>query len=100
MFHSLSTWLHYTVAPLFFYSLIFIVSLMVGSFLNVVIYRLPIMMERSWQREYNDYFAEQGDERVTTAQIDSQEAPFNLVNQTVHVRRVDIKFALGKTFLS
>lgn len=67
------------VAPLFFYALIFIVSLMVGSFLNVVIYRLPIMMERSWQREYNDYFAEQGDEQVTTAQKDSQEAPFNLV---------------------
>ena len=29
---------------------------MVGSFLNVVIYRLPIMMERDWQREYQSYF--------------------------------------------
>lgn len=40
----------------FFLSFIFIVSLMVGSFLNVVIYRLPIMMERSWQHEYQSYF--------------------------------------------
>ena len=38
--------------PAVFYSLVFFVSLMVGSFLNVVIYRLPIMMERSWQQEY------------------------------------------------
>lgn len=34
-----------------------IVSLMVGSFLNVVIYRLPIMMEREWQQEYQAYFS-------------------------------------------
>ncbi|NVK54784.1 MAG: prepilin peptidase [Alteromonadaceae bacterium] len=42
--------------PWFFYTLAGIVSLMVGSFLNVVIYRLPIMMERDWQREYHSYF--------------------------------------------
>ncbi len=40
----------------FFLGLVFIISLMVGSFLNVVIYRLPIMMERSWKAEYNSYF--------------------------------------------
>ncbi|NMH59199.1 prepilin peptidase [Alteromonas ponticola] len=44
-------------SPLFFLGLVFIVSLMVGSFLNVVIYRLPVMMERSWQTEYQHYFA-------------------------------------------
>lgn len=30
-------------------SLAFVFSLMVGSFLNVVIHRLPVMMEREWQ---------------------------------------------------
>lgn len=35
---------------------IFILSLMVGSFLNVVIYRLPIMLENSWKAEYQSYF--------------------------------------------
>ena len=38
-------------SPWFFYALAAIISLMVGSFLNVVIYRLPIMMERDWKRD-------------------------------------------------
>ena len=37
-----------------------IFSLMVGSFLNVVIYRLPVMLENAWRAELNDYVA-QGD---------------------------------------
>ena len=43
-----------------FLTTIFIFSLLVGSFLNVVIYRLPIMMERSWKAEYQSYFHENG----------------------------------------
>lgn len=42
--------------PWFFTALVFVVSLMVGSFLNVVIYRLPIMMEKDWKQEYQSYF--------------------------------------------
>lgn len=34
--------------PAFFTGLVFLFSLMVGSFLNVVIHRLPKMMEREW----------------------------------------------------
>ncbi|WP_417707176.1 prepilin peptidase [Rheinheimera aquimaris] len=33
-----------------------IFSLVIGSFLNVVIYRLPKMMENDWQQEYQAYF--------------------------------------------
>ncbi|WMY92109.1 prepilin peptidase [Snodgrassella communis] len=36
---------------LFFSAVALILGFAVGSFLNVVIYRLPIMMERSWQTE-------------------------------------------------
>lgn len=36
---------------LFFGAVALILGFAVGSFLNVVIYRLPIMMERSWQAE-------------------------------------------------
>lgn len=43
-------------SQLFFLSVVFVVSLMVGSFLNVVIFRLPVMMERSWKREFTGYF--------------------------------------------
>lgn len=38
-------------SPVFFISLCFIAGLMVGSFLNVVICRLPKMMEQEWRRQ-------------------------------------------------
>jgi len=37
--------------PVFYYTTVGILALLVGSFLNVVIYRLPEMMEREWQAE-------------------------------------------------
>ena len=37
--------------PWLYLSLIFLFSLMVGSFLNVVIHRLPLMMERQWMSD-------------------------------------------------
>ena len=37
-----------------------ILGLIVGSFLNVVIYRLPIMMENQWRTECLEYFPELG----------------------------------------
>lgn len=43
--------------PWLYFSLVFLFSLMIGSFLNVVIHRLPIMLEREWQGEYRSYFA-------------------------------------------
>jgi len=38
-------------APLLFTGAIFLLALLIGSFLNVVIYRLPIMMERDWRSQ-------------------------------------------------
>lgn len=38
----------------FMYTSIALFSLAVGSLLNVVIYRLPIMLEREWKQQYND----------------------------------------------
>ena len=38
-------------SPTFLVVLVFIFGLLVGSFLNVVIYRLPVMMDRAWQTE-------------------------------------------------
>lgn len=37
--------------PALFLTVVGILGLMVGSFLNVVIYRLPILLERAWRRE-------------------------------------------------
>ncbi|MBL4762570.1 MAG: prepilin peptidase [Gammaproteobacteria bacterium] len=40
--------------PGYFLAIIFILGLLVGSFLNVVIYRLPIMMQRQWKQECSE----------------------------------------------
>ncbi|UTT83937.1 A24 family peptidase [Vibrio pelagius] len=42
--------------PWLFPVLAFIFSLLIGSFLNVVIHRLPIMMQREWQQECSESF--------------------------------------------
>lgn len=67
--------------PPFFYGLVFLVSLMVGSFLNVVIHRLPIMMENSWKQEYSAYFTRENehvnDEILVHEPNDSE--PYNLI---------------------
>lgn len=57
--------------PTLFVVLVFVVGLMVGSFLNVVIHRLPRMLERGWRAEARAYL----DPEVT---IEKQER-YNLV---------------------
>jgi len=42
-------------APWLFYSSVLFFGLCVGSFLNVVAYRLPIMMERDWKLECHEF---------------------------------------------
>lgn len=49
-----------------------VLGLLVGSFLNVVIHRLPIMLERGWERECREFRSE---DNVP----EQQDAPFNLV---------------------
>lgn len=53
--------------PLFFYITASVFGLCVGSFLNVIIYRLPIMMEREFKSHCEDYFNVK-----CSAQIDKQ----------------------------
>lgn len=42
-------------SPPVFISVIFLLGLLVGSFLNVVIHRLPLMMKTEWQQQCHDY---------------------------------------------
>ncbi|WP_114766624.1 prepilin peptidase [Vibrio rhodolitus] len=56
--------------PWLFPLLATIFGLIVGSFLNVVIHRLPIMMEREWRKECNDSFPE--------CQLDIDSSTYNL----------------------
>jgi leader peptidase (prepilin peptidase)/N-methyltransferase len=41
-------------SPVFFIAAIFAFALLIGSFLNVVIHRLPIMMEREWRAQCDE----------------------------------------------
>lgn len=45
--------------PNAFYAFVFILSLMIGSFLNVVIYRLPKMMHNGWYLECREFLADE-----------------------------------------
>jgi leader peptidase (prepilin peptidase)/N-methyltransferase len=69
--------------PILFSALAGVIGLLVGSFLNVVIYRLPIMMQRGWRKECTEYLqinpeATQVDNSMD-AGAQTAEEPFNLV---------------------
>ncbi|HET8552668.1 MAG TPA: A24 family peptidase [Gammaproteobacteria bacterium] len=51
-------------SPAVFLTIVAILGLIVGSFLNVVIYRLPVMLDRAWRRE--------------TGETPADDEPFNL----------------------
>src|ERR1700761_6311641 len=44
----------YIAKPMLFIGSVFILGLIVGSFLNVVIYRLPIILQRDWQAQASE----------------------------------------------
>jgi len=61
-------------SPYVFTAVVFLFSLCVGSFLNVVVYRLPLMMERSWKEEYQEYFSPE----LSSNESESKTPVFNL----------------------
>ncbi|QSX34007.1 prepilin peptidase [Shewanella avicenniae] len=44
--------------PSIFVALSFVFAAVIGSFINVVIFRLPVMMKREWQQECNQFLEE------------------------------------------
>lgn len=57
MFSDLIT--TFELYPLSFYLTVFTVSLAIGSFLNVVIYRFPKMLEQGWYQECREFLADE-----------------------------------------
>ena len=63
--------------PLLFVAIVFAFALLFGSFLNVVIYRLPVMLERDWDAQLEEWQAERAgspdadpeDDLATTAEV-------------------------------
>ncbi len=58
------------------FAYVFVIGLLVGSFLNVVVYRLPKMMEREWRAHCAEVLESNTTPPISTS---TQEAPFNLV---------------------
>ncbi len=44
----------FSQSPSIFVAMVFAFALIIGSFLNVVIYRLPVMMEREWREQCDE----------------------------------------------
>ncbi len=59
-------------SPWLFYSSIMFLGLCVGSFLNVVVYRLPLMMERDWKKECHEFLT------LAPAEFDDKLVSLNL----------------------
>lgn len=51
-----------------FYGVVAFLGLFVGSFLNVVIYRLPIMMRNEWREAAEEFAVEEAAEKVAASQ--------------------------------
>jgi leader peptidase (prepilin peptidase)/N-methyltransferase len=78
--------------PWLWVSVVFVLSLLVGSFLNVVIYRLPIMLDRQWRAQAEEILEEEPPDsrnaghaqleaakQTDTKASGSARAPYNLV---------------------
>lgn len=66
----------------FFFGVTFIFSLMIGSFLNVVIFRLPKILEQGWKKECREFLADelakpksQNEEELITLSTPSSSCP-------------------------
>jgi leader peptidase (prepilin peptidase)/N-methyltransferase len=69
-------------SPTFYICFVFGLSLLVGSFLNVVIYRLPVMMKNTWQDEIDAHVHANSQENIedgTATEFVSERPRFNLV---------------------
>ncbi|GAB2989836.1 prepilin peptidase [Psychrosphaera aestuarii] len=71
-------------SSVFFISFVTILSLLVGSFLNVVIYRLPVMMEKQWACECRELLEDELKNPKKSQKQSEQDLQFNLVKPDSH----------------
>ncbi|HID49204.1 MAG TPA: prepilin peptidase [Chromatiales bacterium] len=63
--------------PVLYLSLVFVLGLLVGSFLNVVIYRLPRILKQQWRSECISFLRQEGTQERIEEPANAK--PFNLV---------------------
>ena len=77
-------------SPVFAISSAFVLGLLVGSFLNVVIHRLPVMMENNWRSECMSLLNDTADEPTEPNQ------KFNLVSPASHCPKCQHKIGAAE----
>ncbi|MEM7209276.1 MAG: A24 family peptidase [Pseudomonadota bacterium] len=73
--------------PWLFLSLCTFVGLLVGSFLNVVIHRLPLMLERQWQRDCKELLSQSTEE--------PDDSKFNLITPRSRCPQCQVMVSAG-----
>jgi len=68
----------YTDNLVVFAGSVFLLGLMIGSFLNVVIYRLPIMLERDWRAQAAEFLPSAGNAETTASAVEAVPERFTL----------------------
>lgn len=66
-------------SPALFYTTIIGFSLLVGSFLNVVIHRMPIILHRNWKSDCLEFLSEKFPDTLAPPPESSTEKKYNLV---------------------
>jgi leader peptidase (prepilin peptidase)/N-methyltransferase len=77
MFHDLA--IIYADHPALFAGSVFVIGLVIGSFLNVVIYRLPVMLDLEWRQQAAALLQPAGDAVEGGQKPAAPSAAFNLV---------------------
>ena len=60
----------FTESPMAFIGVVFAFALVIGSFLNVVIHRLPLMMERDWREQCEELCETPPEQELPTGRFD------------------------------
>src|SRR3984957_10832096 len=68
----------YADSPAVFAGAVFVLRLVLGRFLNVVIYRLPIMLEREWRAQAAEFAASIDDTAAAATWVDGVAETFTL----------------------
>lgn len=72
------------LSPILFLSFICVLGLIIGSFLNVVILRLPIILQQDWFNQCKSFLSENHNITITTPGSDCDKASFNLLVPRSH----------------
>lgn len=80
-------------SPYVFAGFVFVFSLAIGSFLNVVIYRLPVMLEIEWREQAHEFLAQEQEEQQTEGhQPPTNKASALSKNETVEDESFNLAF--------